>query len=149
RVRKDRLMALKDIRLSVTWDNEARAAIDLSAADLFAAWTARPDPSSLALSSREIDDSVELTLTLPLPFATRASWKLENRAAFPIPVALKFDVMPEIPHAGLWRKLEVQRNETIDNPLGLAHPIAKRERRGRLVGVCGDLKGHGFIKDQP
>jgi DUF2961 family protein len=144
RVRSPRstLAALADVALEVKWDGVTAIALPL--ADLFAAGAAPPEPSSPALGARDDGDAVELSLRLPMPFASSARWSLTNGGALPVELEVVLEVADGVP-TGSWGRLQVQRNETLP-PAKAAHRLASAEGRGRLVGVCVTMRGHGLTE---
>ncbi len=136
--------ALSDVFLEAHWDDSETPAIQLPILALFAAFDAAPEPSSSLLGSRRVDGAVELWLALPMPFRKHAVWTLENRGEAPADLDLTLVVTSTVPSRS-WGHLEVQRFET--NSAGpSAHPIAKQTGRGRLVGACLSMHGHGGVE---
>lgn len=142
---------LSHIKLSVYWDKSGGApfenpAIDLPILALFASELAAPSRSGLilgAFSSNTDSPSTRLWLKLPMPFKSRALWVLENTGISDAQVDLALEVAQELPQ-GVWGYLTTQYHET-KTPAKLAfHPLAKAQGRGRLVGVCLSMEGHGI-----
>jgi hypothetical protein len=146
RIAQSALTLLGGVRLRVAWDDDDAPAIDLPLSELFAAIDAPPEPASLALASRRIDDDIELSLRLPMPFGERASWTVENSGDRPIRFALTLEVAAGAP-AGTagqsWGKLHVVRHRSTAGQAE-THPLVSAHGRGRLIGVCTRLRGHGL-----
>ena len=138
RVRADRA-ALQDVRLTVRWDGGAPA-IDLPFAELFTAGEISPERSSLALAAT----GDELSLQLPMPYAETASWTLTNHGTTAHRLEVVTEVVGGVP-ASPWGHLHVQHHETTTTS-GKMHPLVRAEGRGRLVGVCMALHGHGLLE---
>ncbi len=144
KVPQDRLAALLDVRLRVTWDDESEPAIDLPLADLYAAWDEPVERPSLALAAHIRKDEVELTLGLPMPFDSRARFVLESPAHLgSLPLVLGLGLVPRVPSQP-WGHLSVQRSETVEAKTDSVHAILRARGPGRLAGVCADLRGHGM-----
>ncbi len=135
---------LDESRIVARWD-DAAPAIDVPLADLFAASQALPEVSSHALAVDRRGATVDLSLQLPMPFRRRARWEISA----PPQQALELDVILEVQSgvpSGAHGRLHVQRNETRGPTSERHHPLAKAEGRGRLVGSCVAMQGHGLVE---
>jgi hypothetical protein len=149
RLRSSDLPALEAVKVSVYWDDSEQPAAELPLLDLFAASL---DPLSglagLALRAEAEGGSGLLRLRLPMPFRSRALWVLQNQgrqALFPELYAESDGALPE----AKWGYLHVQRFETVGPSREPSHPLAAIRGRGRLVGVCLMLEGHGLDSTGP
>ncbi|MFH2005086.1 MAG: DUF2961 domain-containing protein [bacterium] len=131
-----------DLWIAARWDDDPEPAIALPLGELFGSGLDLVDGDSLALGATRDGSEVTLELRLPMPFETRAEWTLENRGLSAIALELAADVTPAVPQ-GAWGHLTAQRYETL-GPAAGAHPLASADGRGRLVGVCLMLEGHGL-----
>ncbi|MFO0547824.1 MAG: DUF2961 domain-containing protein [Polyangiaceae bacterium] len=114
-----------DVHLTVTWDGVT--AIDL--------------PLTAFLPRMGVD-APGPSLTLPMPFQQRATWTLENRGQTKVDFSLVLEVVDATPKAP-WGKLHAARSERLGGA-GASHPVIAVKGRGRLVGVCADLRGRTF-----
>jgi hypothetical protein len=142
RVSRAQLQALDEVTLQVRWDDEAMAAIELPLSLLFAAIDAPPTDESLALGAKVVGEDVVLSLRLPMPFETQAEWRLTNRGAETVDLELELETVSSLPPPP-WGHLAVQHYET-ERPNRDAHPLVRATGRGRLVGVCLSMRGHGM-----
>ena len=133
--------AFERVALTVAWD-DGKPAIDLPLVDLFALWDAPAARPSLALAATSGGDGVTATLRLPMPFAERARLSLTNTSDQPVRLDLSLAVSDTLPNEPFGR-LHVERHETTAGTKP-THPLAKAVGRGRLVGVCMSLWGHGM-----
>ena len=143
RLGRDQLTELGQVDLTVTWDDQKLPAIALPLSDLFAVFEAAPMASSLALASRFEGDDLELSLRLPMPFAKRAKWVLTNKGDDSFHLGLALQVTGSVPSRP-WGHLRTQRFETHAPAPPGAHTIAEVSGRGRLVGTCMLMQGHGL-----
>lgn len=125
------------VRLRVRWDDDLEPAIDLPVDDLFARWLADPARPSLALAAG--------TLRLPMPFAKRARFELVNETDRSVAMELTYERADGVP-AAAWGHLHVQRYVTTAPASAKVHPLAKADGRGRLVGTCMSMQGHGLVE---
>ena len=146
RLKREELARLASLELAVHWDDAEEPAIQLPLIDLFAARDAPPANSSLALSSSVVGDDIELSLRLPMPFASQSRWSLENKGDLGVDLELVLETLRQVP-AGSWGNLYVRLHET-DQPTS-RHPLARMAGRGRLVGVCMAMQGHGLPSGLP
>jgi Protein of unknown function (DUF2961) len=144
RVARAQLATLSDLVLEVRWDGDAAPAIALPIAELFGAFDAPPDPAGRVLGSRSDGDRIELWLRLPMPFSSASVWTLENRGNAAASVEIELAVRPGVPKRGFGH-LSAERHDTTE-PQAAAHPIASMNGRGRLVGACVALSGHGLLE---
>ncbi len=159
---------LSQVRLQVRWDDcdgvddmdgddggvtavdptahRAAPAIDLPILALFASDLDTPAKSSLALGSSSGEkggQATDLWLRLPMPYRSRALWTLENAGSHEASLELTLAVEKALPE-GSWGHLHTQFFETRGPAETRYHPLAKASGRGRLVGTCLSMQGHGL-----
>lgn len=134
------IAALDHVMLTVHWDDAPDPAIALPLAELLASALGTPEGSSLALSVAHEQGQTVLSLSLPMPFASRAVFELENRGSASVPLQLSLRLLDDLP-SGAWGHLHAQRFETAA-PASGAHPVASASGPGRLAGVCLMMQGH-------
>ncbi|MEY4515563.1 MAG: hypothetical protein RLZZ450_7685, partial [Pseudomonadota bacterium] len=124
------------------WDGAVTPAIDLPARELFGAALAAPTGRSSFLAAEQAAEGMQLTLSLPMPFAAHARVVAHNGADKPVVMTAKVALHSGVPSAA-FGTLHVQRNETVGPTQSPSHPLAKADGRGRWVGLCVALEGHG------
>ena len=142
RVAQSSVPALESISLRVRWDDSSTDAIALSLGDLFASANAAPESGVGVLSARPSGADVELRVALPMPFASRAHWVVRNEGPDRIDGELVLDAVDALPRAP-WGALHTDAHETLAPATEGTHTLARAEGRGKLVGVCAVLRGHG------
>ncbi len=141
------LVAARDVLLRIQWDDAPNAAVDLPLADFFASSHGSPEHSSLALQVSHLEeDRIQLALTLPMPFATRAQIALENHSSQRLDAKLTLHGSKSLPEPR-WGHLHTQLHSTTQPPPNGIHPFAVAPGPGRLVGACAFLRGHGVSDD--
>jgi hypothetical protein len=132
---------LASVALTLTWDDAAQPAISLPLLELFAATPTAPELPNMWLKNvRDGADRVA-SLTLPLPFASKARLGFENQSSSDVSFVLAAygEHAPPPLAAG---RLHVERRQT-DGPTQQAtHVALETQGRGRLVGTCGYWQGH-------
>jgi hypothetical protein len=149
RLRSSSLSALEPVRLSVYWDDAEQPAVDLPLLDLFAAGleplSGLAGPALLA----EVEGNFDLLrLRLPMPFRSRALWVVQNEGLQALSLELQAETESALPDEQ-WGYLHAQRFETVGPTQNPSHPLAAVRGRGRLVGVCLMLEGHGLDSSDP
>jgi hypothetical protein len=129
-----------DVRLS--WDGESTPSVSLPIGALFGASLDATPNASLALSGRHEGANWIFALRLPMPLATAADVSLENHDAAPIHVQLGLLGETSLPVAP-WGHLAVVYTDTAAPASGPVQTVSLAGR-GRLVGVCTMLEGHGL-----
>ena len=145
RIDREALPQLGEVTLRAAWDGEADAAIDVSLAELFAVVHGIPPKSSLALSAEDHGGMVELSLNLPMPFSKSAHMALRNGDDAAVAFDLIVETKRDVPKQAFGR-LHVQRFETTKPAQEKTHPMANVTGRGRLVGTCLSMHGHGMLE---
>ena len=139
----DAIPSLADVDVSVVWDGAASPAMALPLAELFAAALAPPAGASLPLSGKSSGGDAVLALRLPMPFATRARLSATSHLGAPINITVSMRGEAALPPAS-WGHLHVLRSETVAPASGPLHPLASVTGRGRWVGACMMMEGHGL-----
>lgn len=147
-VRGATLDALRPVQLQARWDDGPEPAIDLPLLALFSSQLAPPLTPGPVLSTRKTREGFELTLRLPMPFRARAGWRLHNAGAEAVELELLARVEDAVP-GGEWGHLHAQYFETTGPTEFTHHPLARARGRGRLVGVCATMEGHGLQARHP
>ncbi|MRG97075.1 DUF2961 domain-containing protein [Polyangium spumosum] len=137
------LAALRDVTLSVTWDDDVAPAILLPFSDLFAATLDPPENTSLALAGAREGGHVRLLLRLPMPFTKKVVFSATSAAASPVDFTLSIRGEEALPSEPFGR-LHAVRSETVAPAPGPEHPLASVTGRGRWAGTCLMLEGHGI-----
>ena len=145
RVAEADLGSLADIDVTVDWDG-GPPAIDLSLADLFATHMDTASHPSLALAAVTDVGSRTLSLRLPMPFATGATWTFTNRGAGSFTAELTMQGEASLPDEP-WGHLHTIAQETVGPIAEPVHPVASLTGRGRLVGTCMMLEGFESVID--
>lgn len=134
---------MEEVTLSVWWDDNDSAGIDVPLLDIFSASLSLPNNSSLALRGGSNAGQAELSLRLPMPFADHAYWTVTHNGSGPVSFEIEIvmtDSIPEQPFGNL----NVQRFETLGPYTGLFHPLVRISDRVRLAGVCMMMEGHKY-----
>ena len=134
--------AYEGLTLTVRWDDEASPAIALPLVELFAAGLEAPTTSSSVLGARIEGGDAILRLRLPMPFATRAEWSVDDASGRPIDLGVALFGRPGVPD-GVWGHLHADRSETLAADGRDRHPVLSADGAGRLVGLCMMLEGYG------
>ncbi|MDI1450257.1 DUF2961 domain-containing protein [Polyangium sp. 6x1] len=137
------LAALRDVTLSVTWDDAAAPALSLPLSDLFAATLDPPENASLALAGSKEGSTVRLALRLPMPFTKKAVFTATSASAASVDFMLSIRGEKAVPSEAFGH-LHAVRNETVSPAPGPEHPLASVTGRGRWAGTCLMLEGHGI-----
>jgi hypothetical protein len=142
RVSSAQLSRLAGVKVVVHWDGADDAALDLPLLDLFAASRSVVAKSDLALAAMMDGNDQVLALRLPMPLRTRATWTLQNTGDAGVDFRLDFTGERSVPDADFGH-LYVQRDEVAIPATELLQTFAQASSRGRYVGLCADLAGHG------
>lgn len=139
------LVRLASSRIRVRWDDRDTPAIDVPLADLFAATQALPEVSGHALAIERRGEVIDLSLQLPMPFSRRALLEITAPPKEGLELDVILEVQSGVPDSAHGR-LHVQRYETRGPTSETHHPLARAEGRGRLVGSCVAMHGHGLLE---
>lgn len=140
RVPTAKLATLAPLSVSVKWDDNESAAIDVPILALFAARLGPPVNSSLALTAMRDGDNTLLALRLPMPFQTAAQWTITNTGSEAVELDLTWLGAAGVPTSD-FGTLHVQTFETALPARSLEQAVAQIASRGRLVGTCFDIAG--------
>lgn len=132
--------ALGDVELRITWDDAPSAAITLPLSWLFGQ---RPVPAAfetLPMTVRLVDRSVEMTLSLPMPFSSRARIDAVNFGAVSHSLHAKIDGAPgNVVGAGHLHADSQERHAPMTDA---SFPVASLSGTGRYLGSILFLTGH-------
>jgi hypothetical protein len=134
------VQGLSTILLRATWDDDDAPALELPLALLFGQLPKLADFSTLPMAVKTTGTTVNLTLSLPMPFATRARLDLVSTSTASQPVTVHVEgTGNSVDHAGRLH---------IDTPVrrapmqaGTRFPIATLSGKGRYVGALLLLEG--------
>ncbi len=146
RVPATMVQSLDAVRLTVRWDDAPATSIDASLAELFASALDPVSGASLAMAGSNASGDVSFALRLPMPFASRAVFSLNSHAGTEVTVRAAIDGERVVPTAP-WGHLATVSSETVSGTGATGHAIANVTARGRLVGLCAMLQGHGETTD--
>jgi hypothetical protein len=135
------LADLRGLSLSLRWDDQSAPAVDLSLAALFGAHQTLASFDTLPMTARVDGSQTDLTLSLPMPFASRASMVLSNQGSKSIPMRAEIIGSPRLP-AGDWGYLHATWREQADSfTPGGRYVVADLHGRGKYVGTLMFLQG--------
>lgn len=137
------LASLGQLMLSVTWDGASSPAIEAPLSFFYVSALSTPTEDSLALSSSSDAQSVTMTLRLPMPFATSAAISLSSTASAPLSIGVALRGRPGVPDKPFGH-LHTEVHTTVGPTTLTHHPIVNAKGRGRHVGTCMMLEGHGL-----
>ena len=141
RVDRTKLEDLSGVRLSVRWDDAETPAMDLPLLELFAAGRKVVAKSTLALAASTDGQAQLLSLRLPMPFARRARWTLEQTTDVSARFELEWIGVQGVP-AVRYGQLHVRRDQLPLPAAELEQVFVEASGRGRFIGLCADLAGH-------
>lgn len=147
RLKTPKVDALERIWLQVYWDEGRKPGIDIPLLSLFASELSLPDKNNLALGVIRSRNRTEITLRIPMPFRSRAVWRLINRGLSTVALELTAEINGAVPK-GEWGRLHVQRFVTKGPTHEGYHTLVKAKGRGRLVGVCLSMEGLELDPDE-
>jgi hypothetical protein len=132
---------LRSLFLSLQWDDQPLPAVDLSLAALFGAHQTLTSFDTLPMTSRVDGSQTELTLSLPMPFSSRASAVLSNRGTNSIQVRAEI-VGSTMPPAADWGYLHASGHEQADSfAPGGRYVVADLHGRGKYIGTMMFVQG--------
>ncbi|HVW27956.1 MAG TPA: DUF2961 domain-containing protein [Polyangiaceae bacterium] len=134
------VQGLSTLLLRATWDDEGSPALELPLALLFGQLPKLADFETLPMAVKTNGTTVTLTISLPMPFATRARLQVVNTSTATQPFTVHVEGTDQsVEHAG---RLHV------DTPVrrapmqpGTRFPIATLSGKGRYVGALLLLEG--------
>lgn len=129
RLSTERVSALEELVLSARWDGAEDPAMELSLAALFGVWREPAAYSTSAMSVALTDSAVELSLSLPMPFAQGAQLELSYAGEAVLPLEVELVLGPEL--RGSYGRLHAQ-------PASARAPLDPGARY-----TLADLRGHG------
>lgn len=141
--------SIADLDLALRWDDEAKPAIDLPLAWLFAETPTLGPFDTLPASAALVGGAAVLTLALPMPFESSARLSLTNRGAADARVVVTLAGDRALPAAPFGR-LRARRAESLA-PMapGSRFVVADLTGPGKYVGTVLLLEGHADGGEQP
>jgi hypothetical protein len=136
------ISSLQSVLLRVEWDDSGENAIDMPLLELFVASQEPPDTSTSVLSGERVAGRQHMRLRIPMPFAEKARWTFTNTSD----KAVGFDIATLGDHAlptESWGHLYAVRTHTDGPTTTPYHPLAEVTGRGKFVGTCLMMSGHG------
>jgi hypothetical protein len=132
---------LRGLSLRFQWDDQSAPAVDLSLASLFGAHQSLASFDTIPMSARVDGTQTELTLSLPMPFASRASVLLSNQGARSVPLRVEIAGSAMLP-AREWGHLHASWHEQTDSfAPGGRYVVADLHGRGKYVGTMMFVRG--------
>lgn len=127
--------------LSAAWDSAAQPALDVPLSALFACDPVPVTFETLPMQARASGNRVELTLTLPMPFESRATLSLRNTAAPSRRIRVSANGTSVLPD-GDWGHLRAVTSERVSPAAGEHHVVIDTVGRGKYVGTVLSATGH-------
>jgi hypothetical protein len=132
---------LRALVLSLQWDDQAGPAVDHSLADLFGAHPTVASFDTLPMTVRVEGSQTDLTLSVPMPFASRATVTLTNHAARAFQVRAEIVGSPTLPGSD-WGYLHASWQEQTDSfTAGGRYAVADLRGRGKYIGTMMFVQG--------
>ena len=135
------LADLGALAVTMTWDDQAKPAVDLPLASLFGAEQTLTSFDTLPMSVTVGNGQTDLTLAMPMPFASRAKITLSNRGAKAIALRAEILGSSALPQAE-WGYLHAERREQSTGfESGARYIAADLHGRGKYVGTMMFVRG--------
>ena len=132
---------LRALVVNMTWDDQPTPAVDLPLASLFGAEQTLTTFDTLPMSVAVGNGQTDLTLALPMAFASRAKIALSNRGARAISLRAEILGSSALPRAE-WGYLHADRREqTTGFAPGGRYVVADLSGRGKYVGTMMFVRG--------
>jgi hypothetical protein len=132
---------LRGLRLSLHWDDQSTPGADLSLSQLFGAHQTLASFDTLPMTARIDGSQIDLTLSLPMPFASRASVVLSNQGTRSIPLRAEIIGSPTLPTRD-WGYLHASWHEQTDSFVpGGRYVAADLRGRGKYIGTLMFVQG--------
>ena len=132
---------LRALSLVVTWDDRPTPAVDLTLAQLFGAHQVLASFDTLPMTVRVDGRETNLTLAVPMPFASRARVVLANRGTKPVRARAEIVGSPRVP-PGDWGYFHAVWHEQKDGfTRGARYVVADLEGRGKYIGTMMFVQG--------
>ena len=138
--------ALDDITLRLTWDGSR--ALDLPLALLFGARHTLAPFNTLPLSVEVSDNTVQLRLSLPMPFAQNATVELSSATETPHKLRVQLYGSDELPR-GEWGRLHARLSMHSDPQPGERFQAAALSGRGKFLGTLMYMRGKADASRSP
>lgn len=127
--------------LRASWDSGAEPALSVKLSALFACDPAPVTFETLPMQVRTSGNGAELTLTLPMPFESRATLSLENTGSVSRRVRVTAHGTGDVP-GGDFGHLHAVVSERVSPTAGEHHVVIDTVGRGRYVGTILSATGH-------
>lgn len=132
---------LRALVVSMKWDDQSTPAVELSLGALFGAEQTLASFDTLPMTVAVGDAKTDLTLALPMPFATRAKIALANRADKMISLRAEIAGSSSLPQAE-WGYLHADwREQSSGFERGGRYVAADLRGRGKYVGTMMFVRG--------
>jgi hypothetical protein len=132
---------LRALVLRLQWDDQSAPAIDLPVAELFGAHQTLASFDTLPMTVRADGSQTQLTLSLPMPFASHAAMELANQGSRPLRVRAEMVGSSSLP-AGDWGYLHAAWQEQNDSfAPGGRYVAADLQGRGKYIGTMMFVQG--------
>jgi Protein of unknown function (DUF2961) len=132
---------LRALAISVQWDDRAAPAVDLPLSDLFGAHESLASFDTLPMTVRVDGSQTDLTLSIPMPFASHAVIALANRGPKSLRTRAEIIGTSNVP-AGDWGYLHASWREQVDGfAPGGRYVVADLQGRGKYIGTMMFLTG--------
>ncbi|MET0596112.1 MAG: DUF2961 domain-containing protein [Polyangiaceae bacterium] len=132
---------LRALVLNVNWDNEPSSSLDLPLAALFGTHQTIASFDTVPMSVVAGSDRTDLTVALPMPFASRAKVSLSNRGTKAIGLHAEIAGSAAVPN-GDWGHLHAEfREQTTGFAPGERYVVADLKGRGKYVGTMMFVRG--------
>ena len=132
--------ALEELTLQASWD-EADLAVDAPLSDLFACKAGAASFETLPMAVHLEGSQAVLTLTLPMPFASRAVISVQNSGRSERAVHARVQGVGAVP-AGTWGYLHAVRNDRRTPSAGERYQVVDITGQGKYVGTAVRFAGH-------
>ena len=132
---------LRALVVTMRWDDQTMPAVDLALASLFGAEQTLSNFDTIPMSVIVGNGQTDVTLALPMPFASRAKIALSNRSAKAISLRAEIAGSSALPQTE-WGYLHAERREqsTGFEPGG-RYVVADVHGRGKYVGTMMFVRG--------
>jgi hypothetical protein len=132
---------LRALVVSMRWDDQASAAVDLPLSALFGAEQTLTNFDTLPMTVTVGNEQTDLTLALPMPFASHARIALSNRGAKPISLRAEIVGSASSPEAE-WGYLHADwREQSTGFEPGARYVAADLHGSGKYVGTMMFVRG--------
>jgi hypothetical protein len=133
--------SLQELQLAIRWDDQEALAIDLPLSSVFGAQQTLSSFETLPMTVHASASQTELSLYLPMPFASRAHIELTSRSILPRPLHVRVQGVSSLPQKD-WGYLHMSGQRRTE-PFAQTdrYPVADLRGRGKYVGTMMFMKG--------